>query len=197
MDQEIRAFVKELFTIGAVKFGQFRLKSGVLSPIYIDLRLTVSSPKLLRMITKLIWEKVADKKFDYICGVPYTALPFATTLSLDQNIPMLMRRKEVKEHGTKKLIEGIYEEGKNCLVIEDLITSGKSVFETITPLEEVGLVVTDIVAFLDRQAGGRKNIEDKGYTIHTLITLSELLQVLCEENLIDQETVEAVCASHL
>ncbi|MCP5469625.1 MAG: orotate phosphoribosyltransferase [Chlamydiales bacterium] len=174
----LREFVLELQEIGAIKHGEFKLKSGVMSPIYIDLRRTVSSPKLLRMLTKMIWEKVKERHFDYICGVPYTALPFATTLSLDHNIPMVMRRKEVKEHGTRQAIEGVFEKGKNCLVVEDLITSGMSVFETVEALEEAGLVVTDIVAFLDREAGGRKNIESLGYKIHTLITLSKMLEIV-------------------
>lgn len=168
-------FVLELQKIGAIQFGEFKLKSGTFSNVYIDLRLTVSNPKLLRLITQLIWQKIEGSHFDYICGVPYTALPFATTLSLDHNIPMVMRRKEVKDYGTKRAIEGVFEEGKNCLVVEDLITSGRSVLETIKPLEEVGLKVTDVVAFLDREAGGRQRLEDLGYTVHTLMTLSELM----------------------
>ncbi|MCH9611206.1 MAG: Orotate phosphoribosyltransferase [Chlamydiales bacterium] len=174
----IQEFVFELEKIGAVKRGDFVLKSGAKSKIYIDLRLTVSSPKLLRMITDLIWQQIEDRSFDLVCGVPYTALPFATTLSLDHNIPMIMRRKEVKSYGTKKKIEGIFQSGQNCLVVEDLITSGQSVMETIEPLEEVGLKVTDVVAFLDREAGGCEMLEERGYRVHTLITLSEMLQTL-------------------
>lgn len=174
----IEEFVFELERVGAIKKGDFTLKSGAKSNIYIDLRLTVSSPKLLRMITSLIWQQIENKHFDLVCGVPYTALPFATTLSLDHNIPMIMRRKEVKKYGTKKEIEGIFQAGQNCLVVEDLITSGKSVMETIEPLEEAGLVVTDVVAFLDREAGGRHKLESKGYHVHTLVTLSEMLKIL-------------------
>ncbi len=169
--------IQELHKIGAIQHGDFTLKSGVKSPIYIDLRLIISYPKLLAEVAFLMWEKIAGSQFDRVCGVPYTALPIATALSVQQNLPMVMRRKEAKNYGTKKIIEGAFESGQNCLVIEDLITSGMSIFETINPLEEVGLKVTDIVVVLDRQQGGRERVEEKGYRLHSLFTLSELLEV--------------------
>jgi len=178
VQQLLTEFVFELENIGAIQKGEFVLKSGMKSNIYIDLRLTVSSPKLLKIITKLIWEKVKDQKFDLVCGVPYTALPFATTLSLEHNIPMVMRRKEIKSYGTKKMIEGIFQMGQTCLVVEDLITTGASIIETIQSLEDVGLRVTDVVAFLDREAGGSKTLEKMGYRVHTLIHLSAMLKIL-------------------
>lgn len=184
MNKETKQCVLDLHKIGAIKFGDFKLKSGVHSPVYIDLRLIISYPELLKRISRLMWRKVEKLKFDYLCGVPYTALPIATSCSLSNHIPMVMRRKEVKEHGTKKIIEGAFEAGKECLVIEDLVTSGMSIFETITPLEEVGLHVSHIVAFIDREQGGRENIEQKGYKLHTVVSLSELLRITGNENLL-------------
>ncbi|MCH9626735.1 MAG: Orotate phosphoribosyltransferase [Chlamydiales bacterium] len=184
--------IKELYQIGAIKFGDFTLKSGIQSPIYIDLRLVVSYPKLLEEIAEEMWETVASHSFDRVCGVPYTALPIATALSLKQNMPMVMRRKEAKNYGTKKIIEGVIKPGQNCLVVEDLVTSGLSVFETVAPLEEEGLKVTDIVVLLDRQQGGKKNIESKGYRLHSLFTLSEVLTTLQQDNCISPEIVQEV-----
>jgi len=183
---------QELFQIGALKFGTFTLKSGIESPIYIDLRLIISYPKLLQQIADLMWEKVAHQSHELICGVPYTALPIATAISLKQNLPMVMRRKEIKDYGTKRSIEGSYQAGQSCLLIEDLVTSGTSVFETINPLQHEGLKITDIVVLIDREQGGRKNIESRGYRLHSVLTLSEILETLQSSGQLDHETVARV-----
>jgi uridine monophosphate synthetase len=123
--------------------------------------------------------------FDVICGVPYTALPIATAISLLNNKPMIMRRKEVKDYGTKKAIEGVFSVDQTCLILEDLVTSGMSVFETIEPLEHEGLKVKNIVVILDREQGGKKNIEGRGYGLQALFTMTELLSALLAAGKID------------
>lgn len=184
--------VLKLFDIGAVKFGNFRLKSGADSPIYIDLREIISYPNLLKDVAESMWKLISACSFDRMCGVPYTALPIASYLSVEYNCPLVMRRKEVKNHGTGKLIEGVFQRGQRCLILEDLITSGISVSETIQPLEEVGLQVTDVVAFLDRQQGGRQKLEQQGCSLHTVFTLDELLGILVKCDRIDQKTRQSV-----
>lgn len=175
----------KLFDIQAVKFGKFQLKSGIQSPIYIDLRLTISYPQLLSQIAHCLWESCRGLSFDRICGVPYTALPFASAISLSHGIPMLMRRKEQKKYGTKKVIEGVFQAGESCLVIEDLITSGTSVLETILPLESAGLRVKDVIVLLDREQGGKANLEEKGYHLHSILGLTEMLSLLEKHSRID------------
>lgn len=182
----------KLFEINAVKFGEFRLKSGIMSPIYIDLRVIVSYPKVLKMVANAIWEQVKDLNFDLICGVPYTALPIATVMSVERNKPMIMRRKEVKDYGTKKAIEGNFAPGQNVLVIEDLVTSGSSVFETIEPLEREGLKVSDVSVLVDREQGGKKHLQEKGYNLRSVITISEMLEALEKEKKMEKEMVERV-----
>ncbi|MCH9624847.1 MAG: Orotate phosphoribosyltransferase [Chlamydiales bacterium] len=188
----IQDILLQLHQIGAIKFGEFQLKSGILSPIYVDLRLIISYPNLLKQISSMMWEKVKEIHFDCICGVPYTALPLATALSLEHTLPMLMRRKEAKAYGTKKIIEGVITPGQNCLLVEDLITSGMSIFETIDPLEKEGLKITDIVVLLDREQGGKQRIEQRGYTLHSVFTMETLLSTLKEQQKIETHTVDAV-----
>ncbi len=186
------SLIKELHDLGAIKFGTFTLKSGIISPIYLDLRLIVSSPPLLQKIADAMWEKIAELPKDLLCGVPYTALPIATAISLKHNIPMLMRRKEKKEYGTKKLIEGKFQPGNTCLIIEDLVTSGGSVFETIEPLEELGLAVKDIVVLIDREQGAHSRLKDRGYKLHAVFTMSELLHSLHTQEVISEDVVQNV-----
>lgn len=184
--------ILSLHEIQAIKFGEFTLKSGMLSPIYLDLRVTISYPHILKQIAQAMAEKVAEVDFDCMCGVPYTALPFATALSLLMDKPMVMRRKERKDYGLKKIIEGAFEEGEQCLVVEDLVTSGNSVHETICPLEESGLKVCDVVVLVDRQQGARQRLEGEGYRLHAVIELLTMVDVLASHGKLDAETVDQV-----
>ena len=180
----------EQHEIGAVKFGDFVLKSGVHSPIYIDLRMVVSYPKLLKQIATAMWEKVKTLKFDLICGVPYTALPIATVMSLEHGLPMVMRRKEAKSYGTGKIIEGVFNEDQSVLVVEDLISSGTSIFETVTALAESKLKVSDAIVLIDREQGGVANAAVRGITVHSVFSMSALLEVLHKEGKITSDQVE-------
>jgi orotate phosphoribosyltransferase len=182
----------KLHEIGAVKFGSFKLKSGILSPIYVDLRVIISDPQLLKEIGEAIWQKLEGVPCDCLCGVPYTALPIATAISLEHNIPMVMRRKEAKDYGTKKIIEGIFQAGQRCVVIEDLVTSGGSVLETIQPLENEGLIVTDVAVLIDREQGGRQKLQEMGYKLHYVLTLPVLIDILEQEEKITHESAESV-----
>ncbi len=194
LDKDTEDILLQLFNIGAIKFGDFTLKSGIQSPIYIDLRMIVSVPKLLEKIALKMYELVVKNgaKFDNMCGVPYTAMPIATVMSMLKNVPMLMRRKEVKKYGTKKIIEGIFKEGEKCLVVEDLITSGLSVMETLVPLNDVGLKTTDVVVLVDREQGGYDNLKDRGITAHAVLKISSCLKTLLAHRKIDNALVDKV-----
>src|SRR4051812_24948567 len=105
---------------------------------------------------------------------------------------MIMRRKEIKTYGLKKSIEGVFNKGDNCLIIEDLVTSGLSVFETIEPLEHEGLTVSDIVVLIDREQGGKANITSKGKHLHSVLTITQIIEVLIQEKRITTEIANSV-----
>ena len=187
-----KEFFLECYKLGIIKFGRFTLKSGIESPFYVDLRPLASDPKILKKLANYLLEMLPLDNFDIICGVPYAALPMATAMSLESYLPLIIKRKEAKAYGTKKLIEGIYEKGQNCLLVEDVITSGKSLVETIDEVENEGIKVSDIVVVLDRQQGGKEKLEAKGYTVHSLFNISEVVEILREVNYIDDEEVARI-----
>ncbi|XP_053774443.1 uridine 5'-monophosphate synthase isoform X5 [Desmodus rotundus] len=107
-------------------------------------------------------------------------------------IPMLIRRKETKDYGTKRLVEGAINPGENCLIIEDVITSGSSVLETVEILKKEGLKVTDAIVLLDREQGGKDKLQVHGIRLHSVCTLSKMLEILEQQEKIDAEMVERV-----
>lgn len=144
-------------------------------------------------MAKILWtfaEECPD--ITQICGVPYTALPLATLISADSNVPMLIKRKEAKAYGTKKLIEGNFKQGDHCVIIEDVVTSGSSILETAFILRKEGLKVTDTFVVIDREQNGKKNIEHHGIRMRSLYTTTRLMAYLLEANKITPKIVKNV-----
>jgi uridine monophosphate synthetase len=169
------ALADGLLAAGCIKFGEFTLKSGLKSPIYIDLRQIITYPKLLRQIGEAYLPLIRKLQFDRLAGLPYAAIPIATAVSLAGDYPMIYPRKEVKTYGTKAEIEGEFHAGETALVIDDLATTGGSKFEAIEKLTGAGLIVKDVVVLVDRQSGAKEALEQAGFHLHAVLTISEML----------------------
>ncbi len=176
-----------LFDAGCVKFGSFKLKSGLISPIYIDLRLLISHPPLLREAAQAMSGLASELEFKRIAAIPYAGLPIGVGMALEMERPLIYPRREIKEHGTRRAIEGTFEAGETVLLVDDLITRGHSKLEAIAPLEETGLIVRDVLVLIDREQGGAADLSERGYNLHAVLKLGQMLDVLRDENRITLE----------
>jgi uridine monophosphate synthetase len=170
--------VLALADIGCVRLGDFTLRSGQRSPIYIDLRLLVSHPDVLRDVARAYAQLLHRLTFDRLAAIPYAGLPIGTAVSLESGYPLMYPRKETKAHGTRRAVEGKFQKGERVAVLDDVITTGASKLEAIAPLEELGLQVKDVIVLIDREQGGREYLEERGYRLHAVFGLGEMLDVL-------------------
>jgi uridine monophosphate synthetase len=189
-----RELVLALFEAGCVRFGEFTLASGRTSPIYVDLRRVISYPALFRRVVDAYVDLVRPLPYDRLAAVPYAALPAASAVAMALDAPMIYPRKEVKEHGTGRAVEGVFEAGQRAVAVEDVVTSGGSLIRAIGAMEDAGLEIRDAVVLVDREQGGRERLAEAGYHLHAVLTLNEILSVLRDEGRITAETFAEVQA---
>ncbi len=169
-----------------MELGNFTLgRTAVDSPIYINLRKLISSPRALQRCASIIRLKLEAlvsmrhpqvQPFTLVAGVPFGGLHVATAFSLHVNTPMIY----IHPPGTGKAdrIEGNYVRGQSCLIIDDLITGGGSIIQTAEALREAGLVTHDAVTLIDRQEGGHDALRAKGVNLVSVLTLDQIATYL-------------------
>jgi orotate phosphoribosyltransferase len=166
--------VKLLKQCKAIQFGHFVLRSGAVSNYYIDIKKASTDPLILKKIAEAMSEYT--KGYDILAGMELGAVPLVVALSLETNIPYVIVRKEKKEHGTGKQIEGEDVKGKRVLIIEDVTTSGGSVLKTIEVIRENQGIVDEVISVVDRESGAKEKIKQVDASFIPLLSASEILK---------------------
>ncbi|MEN4017280.1 MAG: orotate phosphoribosyltransferase [Methanobacterium sp.] len=173
MNSEKIELIELLRNKEVVKFGKFTLSSGKESDYYVNMKMAVTDPKILKTIAKIVSNSITSEKIDKIAGPALGAVPIATAISLESEIPMLMIRKAKKSYGTSKLIEGTLEEGDSVVVVEDVTTTGDSLLKAVKAIEENGGDVKKAVVIVDRDEGAIENLEKEGILLEPLLSIND------------------------
>lgn len=197
MLNKISRIAKALVNSGALKFGTFKLKSGQTSPFYIDLTWLLSSPKDFQCIVDAVADEVkgivSSGKIDKLASIELKGALILPSVAAKLNLPCIVVRKEIKEYGvTGRIAGGEVKKGDHILFIDDVVTDGKSKLEGINPLLQDGAKVETIFVVIDREQGGKQNLEELGFQLHALTKLSELVQSLASTKKISEEQAETI-----
>jgi len=173
-----KKIIDQLYKENMIQFGHFVLKSGVISPFYIDLRQIPSYPDLFKEVIGAFKNTLGKMQYKHIVGIPYAAIPFSTALGVSLNKPSAYTRKEQKGYAIDRLIEGNAKRGDKAIVVDDLITTAKSKIEIIDTLSQEGIVVKDVVVLVDRQQGGKEQLKSKGVNLHSVFDVKDIFSHL-------------------
>lgn len=185
----------QLFDIGAIKFGNFRLKlhdkspEAPLSPVYIDLRVLRRFPEAKAAAVDVYQELVQSLWFELLADIPTAATPLVSSLSDRLGVGMVTPRVDAKAHGTGAKIDGLLDSdiGMTAVLIDDLVTRADSKLEAASILIAQGLIVNDIVVLIDRKQGGREQLATEGFNLHAALTMDKMLDFYARVGKLSQE----------
>jgi orotate phosphoribosyltransferase len=182
-------FCNVLLRTGSLKFGTFKLASGILSPYYVDLRLIPSNPEAFQRTVAMyvsVLEPNLIKHAQRLAGVPTAGIAYAAVVALNLAKPLLYVRKEQKEHGRERRIEGLLQPGDRVIVLDDVVTTGQSLLEAAEAIRAEGGIVDDAVVLLDRQQGAVANLRKNGMKLHPFTTMRRIAEKLLSMGTIDE-----------
>tara|TARA_B100000929_G_scaffold80559_1_gene62879 strand:- start:2224 stop:2826 length:603 start_codon:yes stop_codon:yes gene_type:complete len=192
----VKEFATFLYEKKIIRFGDFTLASGKKSPYYIDLRLVPSFPheyrKMIKGLQNMIAGDIGFENFHSLVSVPTGGLVVAASLATEIVKPLIYVRKQAKEHGTGKAVEGVTCQDMKLLMIEDVVTSGGSIINAIKSIKEEKMVVTDACAVIDRMEGATRALQAEGVKLHSLLTINDITQSLFEQKLITEDVLKQV-----
>ena len=186
-----------LYLSGCLKFGSFKIKSGAISPYYIDLARVLAAPEQLCVIAEVAAQEikqisVADK-IDKLASIELKGALIAPSIACNLNMPCVIVRKEKKAYGITGRIAGAeVAKGDNILFFDDVISEGLSKVEGIKPLQELGANIKHLLVVVNREHGGKEKLEKLGYKVHALAKISDIVYSLYREKHISKEQADKV-----
>jgi len=189
-------FCNIIVKINALEFGTFRVSGGKITPYYIDLRLIPSFPEAFRKVSNFLLDfiihEVGADSFKRIAGIPTAGIPFASFIAYRLSKPFLYIRHRVKISGRERRVEGVLLPGDSVLLVDDLVSTGRSLEKAAAIVRSEGGVVTDAFVLLDRMEGGAQRLKKKGITLHSLIRMDEITRKLYEINAITEDQMKTI-----
>lgn len=163
----------------------FKLASGEISPFYVDCRALMAHPEARRLVAQLAYDALVGVEFDCLGGLEIGAIPIAVTISdfaCAASRPKLWRtfvvRKQAKDHGLGKLIEGSIRPGDRVVIVDDVLTSGGSLLKAVGAARDAGLQVDHALVIVDRQEqDGKARIEKERIHLRSLLTIQDLMDI--------------------
>jgi len=197
MPSTIDKVANALYLSGCLKFGSFKIKSGAISPYYIDLARLLASPKQLCTIADVAAEKVKQimfsDKINKLASIELKGALIVPSIACKLNLPCTIVRKEEKAYGVTGRTAGAdIEKGDRILFFDDVISEGLSKLEGIKPLQELGGNITHFLVVVNREQGGKENLEKLGFKVHALANVSDLVNSLYENKHVSKEQADEV-----
>jgi len=186
-----------LISSGALKFGRFKLKSGVVSPYYIDLSWLLSSPedfgKIVDLVAQEIEQLKSKRRIDKLASIELKGALLLPSIAYKLRMPCVIVRKERKSYGVRgRIAGGKIEDGDRFIFFDDVVTSGESKIEGVRPIEEAGGRIETILVVVDREQGGKEELEDRGYHLISATKISEIIRCLLKAEKIPRSQAEEI-----